>query len=132
MSSPIVDIAQGPASVADAEALAKHELGYTHPNLHRMVDPKEPDKDEKYLHAPLRSAYASEEAYRAALEAYRAAYDETSPRSYRFTVGGLNSFRTMVIEHRGALQAMPKRDDYPSDEAFFAAMDEYLRLQEIP
>lgn len=33
----VTPIGQGPAVAADAEALAKDAVGYTHPNLHRRI-----------------------------------------------------------------------------------------------
>lgn len=61
-------IGQGPATIADAEALAKDKLGLTHPNLHRRIDPHQKDNP-----------------------------DEVSPRSYKLHIGGFLSFLTTEV-----------------------------------
>lgn len=37
------NIGQGPAKLASQEDLDRDALGFTHPNLHRRVDPKAPE-----------------------------------------------------------------------------------------
>lgn len=63
--------AQGTAKKASSADIAKEASGFTHPNLHRRIDPKEP--------AP--------------------SSDERGPREYKLTVSGLNSFRTTDIKY---------------------------------
>lgn len=57
------------SSLADEDALEKDEIGYTHPNLHRRIDPQEPSPDS----------------------------GEVAPREYRLNIYGKNSYRTTVI-----------------------------------
>lgn len=61
-------LGQGPGRVASAEEEARQEVGFTSPNLHRVIDPKDPTD-------PL----------------------ETKPRSYMFSIQGYDSYRTTEI-----------------------------------
>lgn len=62
---------QTPAKPADREALIKDQNGYTHPNLHRRIDPQEPPKES----------------------------DELLPRDYSIGIYGLNSYRTTTFNY---------------------------------
>lgn len=64
---------QGPAVPADEEALAKDELGFTNPNLHRRVDPQEPPVADNPLN------------------------QEIAPRGYQISIQNLRSYRTTQI-----------------------------------
>lgn len=55
------------ARPADAEDLANDAYGYTHPNLHRRIDPQEPDTSKS---------------------------GEVLPRDYELSIQGVNSYRT--------------------------------------
>ena len=67
---PYPEIGQGPAQPATTEDLARDEVGFTNPNLHRRVDPQLTDFN------------------------YSA---EFKPRSYQFQIQGYNSYRTTSI-----------------------------------
>ena len=41
---------QGPAVLASEDDLIRDEVGFTHPNLHRRIDPQEPSADSKEYH----------------------------------------------------------------------------------
>lgn len=60
---------QGLAVIADAEALDKDKVGFTHPNLHRRIDPQPPEEGS----------------------------GEVRCRDYKLGVYGTNSYRTTVI-----------------------------------
>ena len=60
---------QGPAKLASAEDLARDELGYTHPNLHRRIDPQQPEESSQ----------------------------EYKPRDYSIGISNVNSYRTTTI-----------------------------------
>lgn len=62
-------LGQGPATIADDESLAKDDLGFTHPNLHRRVDASEPNPES----------------------------GEVSPREYSFGIYGVDSYRTTKV-----------------------------------
>lgn len=62
-------VGQGPAAIASEEDLKKDKLGYTHPNLHRRVDPQQPAEDS----------------------------GEVSPRDYRLGIYSVNSYRTTRV-----------------------------------
>ena len=133
LADEIVKLAQGPAALADSVALDKDAKGFTHPNLHRRIDPQQPPTDSGYSLVPIRSEYATSEEHEAALKHYHETYSETAPRDYSLTVAGLNSYRTTAIHSRlEDVGVAPVRSDYSTDEEFFAAMDEYLRLHEVP
>lgn len=66
-------IGQGPAKLADADDLARDALGFTNPNLHRRVDPKEPPIAEDPRN------------------------QEVAPREYQLNIQGLRSYRTTTI-----------------------------------
>lgn len=36
---------QGPSRIANSDDIERDKVGFTHPNLHRRVDPKVPDND---------------------------------------------------------------------------------------
>lgn len=55
------------ARLADEDDLKRDELGYTHPNLHRRIDPQAPDTDNT---------------------------GEIAPRDYQLGILGVNSYRT--------------------------------------
>lgn len=55
------------ARKATDEDLQRDEYGYTHPNLHRRIDPQQPDTNET---------------------------GEVAPRDYRLEILGVNSYRT--------------------------------------
>lgn len=57
------------SQLADATALAKDEVGFTHPNLHRRIDPQEPTPES----------------------------GELAPREYSVNICGKNSYRTTTI-----------------------------------
>lgn len=59
---------QGPAKVASAEDEARQEVGFTNPNLHRIVDPQDP-QDEL----------------------------EVRPRDYILSIQGYDSYRTTEV-----------------------------------
>lgn len=67
-----IRMGQGPATKIESNSLesTKDEFGYTQPNLHRRVDPQEPNDD-----------------------------TETSPREYKLGVYGLDSYRTTEINY---------------------------------
>lgn len=69
MDNPFPKVGQGPAVIASAEDLQKEEIGFTHPNLHRRIDPQAP-------------AEGSE---------------ELKPRDYKLGIYGVNSYRTTAI-----------------------------------
>lgn len=56
---------QGPATLADTEALQKDLQGFTHPNLHRRVRTNRPIREDEY-----------------------------AQRGYEFEVRGVDSYRT--------------------------------------
>lgn len=62
---------QGPAVVASDDDLIRDEVGYTHPNLHRRIDPQLPDDDSKEYH----------------------------PRDYDLGIYSVNSHRTTTIHY---------------------------------
>ncbi len=62
-------MAQGPATEATAEDIAKDEEGITKPNLHRRIDPKQP----------------------------QAGSEEYKPRDYKLNVSNLNSYKQTTI-----------------------------------
>lgn len=66
-------VGQGPARPATAEDLARDELGFTGPNLHRRVDPQQP---------PVADDPRNQEAL---------------PRSYDLTIQNVHSYRTTHI-----------------------------------
>lgn len=59
---------QGPAKVASGEDEQRQQIGFTNPNLHRIVEPLEPTDKE-----------------------------ETRPRDYMFSIQGYDSYRTTEI-----------------------------------
>lgn len=64
---------QGPARLADESDLERDALGFTHPNLHRRVDPQDPDTaDSEY----------NQEKY---------------PRGYQLMIQNVHSYRTTTI-----------------------------------
>ena len=64
---------QGPATPASEEDLARDELGFTNPNLHRRIDPQEP---------PVADDPRNQ---------------EVAPRSYQLDVQNVHSYRTTTI-----------------------------------
>lgn len=66
-------IGQGPAKKASDKDLARDELGYTNPNLHRRVDPQEPKKADNPLN------------------------QEVAPRDYQLDIQNVHSYRTTKI-----------------------------------
>lgn len=70
-SIPVVG--QGPAVPASEDDLARDELGFTNPNLHRRVDPQEPPIAED------------------------ARDQEVAPRGYQLNIQGVRSYRTTQI-----------------------------------
>ena len=64
---------QGPAKPATADELARDELGFTHSNLHRRVDPHDPPVAENPLN------------------------QEVAPRSYQIGIQNVHSYRTTQI-----------------------------------
>lgn len=71
--SDFLPIGQGPAKVVEPNSNEdkKDQFGITNPNLHRRVDPKEPENDSK----------------------------ETSSREYYLGIHNLNSYRTVKINY---------------------------------
>lgn len=69
MPDKLIKMGQGPAKLADKEALDKDELGFTNLNLHRRVDPVDPEKDS----------------------------GEVQPRDYIIGIQGTDSYRTTII-----------------------------------
>lgn len=67
---PYPAIGQGPAELASPEDIARDELGFTNPNLHRRVDPKLTD-----FNYP----------------------EEFKPREYKLAIQKFNSYRTTTI-----------------------------------
>ena len=65
MSDRFIQMTQGPAVLADAEALQKDENGFTHPNLHRRIKVDRPLGEDEHL-----------------------------PREYALAVYGVDSYRT--------------------------------------
>lgn len=65
MSSEFIKMAQGPAVLADEEALQKDAKGLTHPNLHRRIKIDKTVGEEEYL-----------------------------PREYKLSVQGVDSYRS--------------------------------------
>lgn len=65
MSKEFIKLTQGPAVLADEEALKKDEAGLTHPNLHRRI------KEDKTI-----------------------GENEISPREYEIAVRGVDSYRS--------------------------------------
>lgn len=66
-------IGQGPARLANAAELARDELGFTNPNLHRRIDPQDPpaaDDDRN---------------------------QEVAPRDYDLKIQNVHSYRTTTI-----------------------------------
>lgn len=59
---------EGTARPANEEELAKDELGFTNPNLHRRIDPQQPTDPEEVL-----------------------------PRGYMFAIENGTSYRTTII-----------------------------------
>ena len=64
MSKDFIPLTQGPAVLADEEALNKDRTGYTHPNLHRRIRTDRSKGEGEYL-----------------------------PREYNLSVRGVNSYR---------------------------------------
>lgn len=64
---------QGPAKPASAADLARDELGFTHPNLHRRVDPHDPPIADNPLN------------------------QEVAPRSYQLEIQNVHSYRTTQL-----------------------------------
>lgn len=62
-------VGQGPAKLANDEDLQRDNVGFTHPNLHRRVDPQSPEPDS----------------------------DEVAPRDYMFAIQSTDSYRTTEI-----------------------------------
>lgn len=67
------EIGQGPGRLANEEDLARDELGFTHPNLHRRVYPKDP---------PIADDSRNQELL---------------PRSYDLQIQNVHSYRTTSI-----------------------------------
>lgn len=66
-------VGQGPAKVASDEDLQRDELGFTNPNLHRRIDPQEPEIADSILN------------------------QEKLPRGYQLTIQNVHSYRTTTI-----------------------------------
>lgn len=66
-------IGQGPAHLATEEDLARDARGYTHPNLHRRVDPQTPPTSEDPRN------------------------QEVAPRNYQLSIQNVHSYRTTII-----------------------------------
>ena len=64
---------QGPAKPADEDDLARDALGFTNPNLHRRIDPKQP---------PVADDPRNQEKY---------------PRDYLLSLQNVHSYRTTII-----------------------------------
>lgn len=67
--------AQGPATLADNDAINKDKLGFTHPNLHRRIESDRP------IHSYLDAESGLE-------------ISEIKPRDYQIGVYGTDSYRT--------------------------------------
>lgn len=65
MSKEFIKMTQGPAVIADEEALQKDKQGFTHPNLHRRVKSDRTIGEDEYL-----------------------------PREYQLSVQGVDSYRS--------------------------------------
>ena len=65
MSKEFIRMTQGPAVLADGEALQKDEQGFTHPNLHRRIKVNTTVGEDEYL-----------------------------PREYELSVHGVDSYRS--------------------------------------
>lgn len=85
MSAEFPLTGQGPAKVADSTALAKDATGFTHPNLHRRVDPAEPE----------------------------ASSPEVAARNYSLGIYGLNSHRTTQIYYRRDENELESKSEIP-------------------
>lgn len=68
-------IGQGPATRADADDLARDELGFTHPNLHRRI--MNPGQTPPIAENPLDQ--------------------EVAPRNYKLQIQNVHSYRTTQI-----------------------------------
>lgn len=64
---------QGPSKQASTDDLARDELGFTNPNLHRRVDPKDPPIADNPLN------------------------QEVAPRGYQLQIQNVHSYRTTTI-----------------------------------
>lgn len=64
-------VGQGPAVVASDDDLQRDDSGFTHPNLHRRIDPQSPDDDSLEYH----------------------------PREYSLGISSVNSYRTTTIHY---------------------------------
>jgi len=68
-------IGQGPARPADSDDLARDELGFTHPNLHRRI--MNPGQDPQRAENPLNQ--------------------EIAPRNYKLQIQNVHSYRTTQL-----------------------------------
>lgn len=66
-------VGQGPARLADEADLARDVLGFTHPYLHRRIDPQDPPKADNVLN------------------------QEVAPRGYQLQIQNVHSYRTTQI-----------------------------------
>lgn len=73
MPTDLILMGQGPARPADADDLIRDSNGYTHPYLHRRVDPNDPVAAPDLLD------------------------QEVMPRDYMFSIQKYNSYRTTTI-----------------------------------
>lgn len=81
---PHTIVLKADGTIVDDEAYKKDQLGFTHPNLHRRVDPQQPPTPEDPNYDP----DDPESVNRAYLN------QEVAPRDYAFAIEGVHSYRT--------------------------------------
>ncbi len=110
-------MAQGASYLASTEDLIRHEVGFTNPNLHRSVDPQFPMVADDVVIGD------------DGLPKYEFAH-----RGYRFTVGGVDSYRTTEIRAQIDYQNLAtksKAEEYFGYSLTDAEYEELLRRFDV-